>query len=190
MKPSFSCCSVLCFFCRAGGRSLNRPGRGCHGTASSHRTLAAAEQASDRQLDHPSLHRSAAINTAFPPRSPGRRIRCRIWISRASSSSNTRCKPLFARPDRRPCRAYLQRLEYRVRFYRFFFLAPLYVALPFFFAQPPRASIFVGGLHCCCSRWASISILSSKSTIWERSRACLFWSASPDCERLKPTQRV
>ncbi len=30
---------------------------------------------------------------------------------------------------------YLQRLEYRVRFYRFFFLAPLYVALPFFFAK-------------------------------------------------------
>ncbi len=29
----------------------------------------------------------------------------------------------------------LQRLEYRVRFYRFFFLAPLYVALPFFFAS-------------------------------------------------------
>ena len=29
--------------------------------------------------------------------------------------------------------SYLQRLEYRVRFYRFFFLAPLYVALPFFF---------------------------------------------------------
>jgi hypothetical protein len=28
--------------------------------------------------------------------------------------------------------SYLQRLEYRVRFYRFFFLAPLYVALPFF----------------------------------------------------------
>jgi hypothetical protein len=30
---------------------------------------------------------------------------------------------------------YLQRLEYRVRFYRFFFLAPLYVALPFFLAK-------------------------------------------------------
>jgi hypothetical protein len=29
--------------------------------------------------------------------------------------------------------SYLLRLEYRVRFYRFFFLAPLYVALPFFF---------------------------------------------------------
>jgi hypothetical protein len=29
-------------------------------------------------------------------------------------------------------KTYLQRLEYRVRFYRFFFLAPLYVALPFF----------------------------------------------------------
>ncbi len=29
---------------------------------------------------------------------------------------------------------YLTRLAYRVRFYRFFFLAPLYLALPFFFA--------------------------------------------------------
>jgi len=29
---------------------------------------------------------------------------------------------------------YLQRLEYRVRFYRFFFLPALYVALPFFFS--------------------------------------------------------
>ncbi len=28
--------------------------------------------------------------------------------------------------------SYLMRLEYRIRFYRFFFLAPLYVALPFF----------------------------------------------------------
>lgn len=31
--------------------------------------------------------------------------------------------------------SYLQRLEYRVRFYRFFFLPPLYVALPFFFLK-------------------------------------------------------
>ncbi len=31
--------------------------------------------------------------------------------------------------------SYLRRLEYRVRFYRFFFLPPLYVALPFFFAR-------------------------------------------------------
>jgi len=30
---------------------------------------------------------------------------------------------------------YLQRLEYRVRFYRFFFLPPLYLALPFFFVR-------------------------------------------------------
>jgi hypothetical protein len=30
---------------------------------------------------------------------------------------------------------YLQRLEYRVRFYRFFLIAPLYVALPFFFLK-------------------------------------------------------
>ena len=31
--------------------------------------------------------------------------------------------------------SYLTRLEYRVRYYRFFFLAPLYVALPFFFLR-------------------------------------------------------
>jgi hypothetical protein len=31
--------------------------------------------------------------------------------------------------------SYLQRLEYRIRFYRFFFLPPLYVTLPFFFAS-------------------------------------------------------
>lgn len=31
--------------------------------------------------------------------------------------------------------SYLTRLEYRVRFYRFFFLAPLFVALPFFFLR-------------------------------------------------------
>jgi hypothetical protein len=30
---------------------------------------------------------------------------------------------------------YLQRLEYRIRFYRFFFLPPLYIALPFLFAK-------------------------------------------------------
>ncbi len=31
--------------------------------------------------------------------------------------------------------SYLLRLEYRIRFYRFFFLPPLYIALPFFFAR-------------------------------------------------------
>jgi hypothetical protein len=31
--------------------------------------------------------------------------------------------------------SYLQRLEYRIRFYRFFFIPPLYVALPFFFMK-------------------------------------------------------
>jgi len=30
---------------------------------------------------------------------------------------------------------YFQRLEYRIRFYRFFFLTPLYVVLPFFFVR-------------------------------------------------------
>jgi hypothetical protein len=32
-------------------------------------------------------------------------------------------------------KTYLQRFEYRIRFYRFFFLAPLYLALPFFVTQ-------------------------------------------------------
>jgi hypothetical protein len=31
--------------------------------------------------------------------------------------------------------SYLQRLEYRIRLYRFFFIPPLYVALPFFFTK-------------------------------------------------------
>jgi hypothetical protein len=38
---------------------------------------------------------------------------------------------------------YLQRLEYRIRFYRFFFLAPLYVALPFFFFTKLREPRFL-----------------------------------------------
>jgi len=36
------------------------------------------------------------------------------------------------RPNRETIQTYLLRLEYRVRFYRFFFLPPLFVALPFF----------------------------------------------------------
>ena len=39
---------------------------------------------------------------------------------------------LAFRPDRETIQTYLLRLEYRVRFYRFFFLPPLFVALPFF----------------------------------------------------------
>lgn len=39
---------------------------------------------------------------------------------------------LAFRPDRETIETYLLRLEYRVRFYRFFFLPPLFAALPFF----------------------------------------------------------
>jgi hypothetical protein len=39
---------------------------------------------------------------------------------------------LSFRSDRETIQTYLLRLEYRVRFYRFFFLPPLFVALPFF----------------------------------------------------------
>jgi hypothetical protein len=41
----------------------------------------------------------------------------------------------FRASGRETVESYLQRLEYRVRFYRFFFLPPLYVALSFFFLQ-------------------------------------------------------
>lgn len=42
--------------------------------------------------------------------------------------------------------SYLLRLEYRARYYRFFFLAPLYVALPFFFAAfRERRYLWVAG---------------------------------------------
>ncbi len=42
--------------------------------------------------------------------------------------------------------SFLERLEYRVRFYRFFFLAPLYVALPaFFFSLRERRFVWVAG---------------------------------------------
>lgn len=41
--------------------------------------------------------------------------------------------------------SFLTRLEYRVRYYRFFFLAPLYVAIPFFFCGPPRVPFCLGG---------------------------------------------
>jgi hypothetical protein len=39
---------------------------------------------------------------------------------------------LAFRSDRETIQTYLLRLEYRVRFYRFFFLPPLFIALPFF----------------------------------------------------------
>jgi hypothetical protein len=41
----------------------------------------------------------------------------------------------FRSSGRETIESYLLRLEYRVRFYRFFFLPPLYIALPFFFAN-------------------------------------------------------
>jgi hypothetical protein len=45
--------------------------------------------------------------------------------------------------------SYLTRLEYRVRFFRFFFLAPLYVALPFFFLRIREYPYF----------WAAVTLL-------------------------------
>ena len=38
----------------------------------------------------------------------------------------------FRGPDRETLQSYLLRLEYRVRYYRFFFLPPLFLAIPFF----------------------------------------------------------
>jgi hypothetical protein len=39
----------------------------------------------------------------------------------------------FGPPGGETLRTFLERLEYRIRFYRFFYLTPLYLALPFFF---------------------------------------------------------
>lgn len=41
----------------------------------------------------------------------------------------------FRGTDRETVQSYLLRLEYRVRYYRFFFLPPLFLALPFFLAR-------------------------------------------------------
>jgi hypothetical protein len=41
----------------------------------------------------------------------------------------------FGPPGGETVRTYLERLEYRIRFYRFFYLTPLYLALPLFFTM-------------------------------------------------------
>jgi hypothetical protein len=41
----------------------------------------------------------------------------------------------FGPPGGETLRTYLERLEYRIRFYRFFYLTPLYLALPLFFTM-------------------------------------------------------
>jgi len=41
----------------------------------------------------------------------------------------------FGPPNGETVRTYLERLEYRIRFYRFFYLTPLYLALPLFFTM-------------------------------------------------------
>lgn len=41
----------------------------------------------------------------------------------------------FGPPGGETLRSYLERLEYRIRFYRFFYLTPLYLALPLFFTM-------------------------------------------------------
>jgi len=52
---------------------------------------------------------------------------------------------LSFRPARETLKTYLERLEYRVRFYRFFFLAPLYLALPaFLWAMREYRYLWVG----------------------------------------------
>lgn len=43
-----------------------------------------------------------------------------------------RAQAAFREPGGETLKSYLLRLEYRVRYYRFFFLVPLYLALPFF----------------------------------------------------------
>jgi len=70
--------------------------------------------------------------------------------------------------------SYLERLEYRVRYYRFFFLAPLYLALVSS-GNHPRVPIRLVVLTLLLSAWASISSRHSSFITSPRSRVCSFW---------------
>jgi len=69
---------------------------------------------------------------------------------------------------------YLSRLEYRVRFYRFFFLVPLYLTLPFFLAALREIPFFNGWRsRYYCLRSESIFFRRSSFTTWPRLLVCL-----------------
>ena len=82
-------------------------------------------------------------------------------------------------PIRSP--AYLLRLEYRVRYYRFFFPVPLYIALAAFLAVPPPVALCLGlRSRWRCSLWASISSRPFSFTTSPPAPACSSWRRSPD----------
>ena len=112
----------------------------------------AAEQAGDRKLDHAavsaqpvSVRRAgiAGVSGAASATSPvdaaaGDRIPVADVVSRPGAAR--RCSPI------------LLRLEYRVRYYRFFFLPALYLALPFFFAALREWRFQWVAVHACAVR--------------------------------------
>ncbi len=68
---------------------------------------------------------------------------------------------------------YFLRLEYRVRFYRFFFLAPLYVALVAFLFRLSEYRFLWVALTAALSPLAPTSSRRSSCITWRGSRACL-----------------
>ena len=77
--------------------------------------------------------------------------------------------------------SYVLRLAYRIRYYRFFFMPPLYLALPFFLVAL-RECGWCGWRFVRWSwHWESTSFRHSSIITWPESRACLFWRRQPGC---------
>ena len=98
-------------------------------------TVARAEQTNHRQLDYASLHaqphsiRRAGLVHLATKSGPTSRTHARAAAPVQNANVVSRQR------SAKPSQSYLLRLEYRVRFYRFFFLPALYIALPFFLAR-------------------------------------------------------
>ena len=100
-----------------GGRSARRPA--CD------RDHARPEQAGHRLVDHSSLHAQPLSIRRARPRSLSSRIPCRTASSPAAAT-RIQDAGFISRWRAETIARYLVRLEYRVRFYRFFFFVPLY----------------------------------------------------------------
>jgi hypothetical protein len=97
----------------------------------------------------------------------------------------------FAPPGGETLRTFLDRLEYRIRFYRFFVLTPLYLALPFFLTAMREyryvwvaitLALFALGINFFPAyQHHSGSTFSRPTSIttWRLSRPCSFLPASP-----------
>ena len=79
--------------------------------------------------------------------------------------------------------SYFQRLEYRVRFYRFFFLPPLYLAAVAFFGACGSTDSCGWLLRWRYSRWAPTSFQLSRFITSPQSLVSSFWCLLPACNK-------